>query len=263
MKNAPMMKGLIKSPYIQLPHAFFPSKGGISSGIYASLNCGTGSDDLPENIAANRRIALQYLTNGKRPPPLATLYQIHSADVLTLTDDWEVDPDNRPRADALVTKQTGVVLGILTADCTPVLFIDSDAGVIGAAHAGWKGALAGILENTIAAMEALGASRDRIHAAVGPTIHQQSYEVGSDFKTVFTDTDPDNDSFFIAGTNPDHYQFDLPGFVCTQLGKSGLTSVWSAGTDTYKSLDHFSYRRTTHRGEPDYGRQLSAIMIPA
>lgn len=250
---------MILSPDIQLPHGFLSNQNGVSTGLYSSLNCGPGSDDDAELIAENRRIASSLIAQ-RRDTPIVSLYQIHSADVVTVDDDWGND---RPKADAMVTKHSGLILGILTADCTPVIFADEKHGIIGAAHAGWKGALGGVLENTICAMEALGATRETIHAAVGPTIHQPSYEVGTDFRSRFLNVDSSFGQFFSSGQDADHLQFNLPGFVNSQLKRSSIKSIWHANVDTYTSDNHFSYRRTTHKNEPDYGRQLSAVMLPA
>lgn len=241
------------------PHAFLSKNSGVSRGIYDSLNCGPGSEDEAANVDENRRIAAS-LISGRRDTPILSCYQIHSADIVEVTANWLED---RPKADAMVTSVPGLILGILTADCTPVLFADEEAGVIGAAHAGWKGALTGVLANTVNAMEKLGAKRSRITAAVGPTIHQESYEVKAEFRSHFVDIDPVFASFFEQGHDVDHYQFDLPGFVSMQLRSQGLENIWHADIDTYKSVDHFSYRRTTHLHEPDYGRQLSGIMLPS
>lgn len=238
-------------------HAFFSRTGGVSTGLYAGLNCGPGSDDDPAAVSKNRRIAAAHLS-GDAATPVLSCYQVHGNTAEFATVDWG---NNRPKADAMVTTTPGLILGILTADCTPVLFEDATAGVVGAAHAGWKGALGGVTDSTIRLMETHGARRSRIRAAVGPTIHQQSYEVDAGFRDRFLDAAPDFDAFFIAGKDADHFQFDLPGFVIMRLESAGIESVWHAGTDTYTSEDHFSYRRTTHRNEADYGRQLSAIML--
>jgi len=242
---------------ISSPHAFLSREGGMSVDLYDSLNCGPGSNDDPENVRENRRIAASLIA-GRRDTPLVSLYQIHSAEVVYVSSDWG---DDRPKADAMITSQPGIILGILTADCTPVLFEDKRAGVIGAAHAGWKGALAGVIGETVAMMEAKGADRSNIVAAIGPTIQQPSYEVDSEFEAKFLDTNPDFSAFFAKGHDPDHRQFDLPGLVEERLTQAGITQVASCAVDTYASTDHFSFRRTTHRGEADYGRQLSGIML--
>lgn len=243
-----------------LRHGFFTRNGGISEGIYAALNCGIGSRDRPAHIRENRAIAAQVM--GAQPEALLTLYQIHSAQVITVTDPWPANTELMPKADAMVTKTPGLVLGILTADCAPVLFADPQAGVIGAAHAGWKGALAGIIENTLEAMEALGADRARISAAIGPAIGQESYETGPEFIINFRGQDPDSISFFAPAARKGHNLFDLPRYVKHRLTRAGTGAVNLLAQDT--CLDEnsfFSYRRATLRGEEDYGRQLSAIRL--
>lgn len=237
-------------------HGFFTRTGGVSQGIYASANSGPGSDDDPAAVAENRARVAQALAVA--PDNLLTCHQIHSPDVVTVTEPFA----DRPRADALVTRAPGLVLGVLTADCAPVLFADAQAGVIGAAHAGWKGALGGVLANTVAAMAALGADPARIVAVVGPCIAQPSYEVGTDFRARFVEADPTHGAFFLPGVADDKCQFDLPGFVCAQLTQAGVGRVAAVGRDTYaEAADFFSYRRTCHAGEPDYGRQISAIVL--
>lgn len=239
-------------------HGFFTRQGGTSEGLYASLNCGPGSDDAPDRVAENRRRAVAAL--DLPGDTLLTLYQIHSAETVTVTAPWP--SGDRPRADAIVTDRTGLVLGILTADCAPVLLADAEAGVIGAAHAGWKGALGGVVASTVAAMETLGARRDRIAAAVGPCISQASYEVGADFRAPFHDQDPANDRFFAAGSRDGHLQFDLQGYVHKRLHDAGIATADVLDEDTRDQEDlFFSYRRACLRGEADYGRQLSAICL--
>jgi len=242
---------------ISAPHGFLSRQDGVSVGIYEGLNCGTGSNDDPDNVRENRRIAASLIA-GRRDTPLVSCYQIHSDQVVVVSSDWGED---RPKADAMVTNQPGIILGILTADCTPVLFEDANAGVVAAAHAGWKGALGGILEETLTAMEGLGAHRDDISAAIGPTIHAPSYEVTIDFRDHFVGEDSDAEKFFLSGKDNKHFQFDLPGYVHQIINWSDVESIEHADIDTYASDNHFSYRRTTHRGEPDYGRQLSGIML--
>ncbi|WP_022673247.1 peptidoglycan editing factor PgeF [Novosphingopyxis baekryungensis] len=240
------------------PHGFLGRTGGVSNGLYRDLNVGVGSDDDPLAVAENRRLAADAIMPDA---PLQTVYQVHGADVVTLTG--PLPADARPRADAMVTATPGLLLGILTADCAPVLLADEQAGVIGAAHAGWKGALGGVTDATIAAMEALGADRARIAAAVGPCIAQASYEVDEGFYERFIEADGQNDAFFAPG-QPDHHQFDLEGYVAARLGRAGVPRVACVGRDTYRLEDrYFSYRRATHRGEADYGRQLSLIGLPA
>lgn len=248
---------VINETFSSQPHGFFSRRGGVSKGLYESLNCGPGSEDDPANVAENRRIAAAEIS-GRRDTPLLSCYQIHSDKVVVATGDWG---DDRPKADAIVTNRPNLILGILTADCTPVLFADEKNGVIGAAHAGWKGALYGVLGNTVAEMEKLGAARDHIRAAVGPTIHQASYEVTNPFLTDFEKEEAAYRQFFKEGKDAEHWQFDLPGFVLSVLGGLNLKHVWHTDIDTYSSTDHFSYRRTTHKNESDYGRQLSAIML--
>lgn len=240
-------------------HAFFTRRGGVSEGAYASLNCGLGSGDDPEKVRTNRAAAAEAL--GVAATALTTVYQVHSPDVVRVEAPWAPGPD-APRADAMVTDRPGVALGILTADCVPVLFADSEAGVIGAAHAGWKGAFSGVLEATVAAMADLGARADRIAAAVGPCIRQESYEVGDDFRDRFVAADAGNAAFFAPGHRPGHCQFDLPGFAMARLGRLGLGAVTDVEVDTCADADRFfSYRRGTLAGAPDYGRGLSAIAL--
>ena len=232
-----------------VPHGFLGRAGGVSRGTYASLNTGPGSHDDPANVADNRRRALATVAPGAR---LLGLYQVHGADCITVVKPF--DATLRPRADALVTATPGIALGILTADCAPVLLADTQAGVVGAAHAGWKGALAGVTDTTLLAMEALGASRDRIAAAIGPCIAQASYEVDATFRTRFAD-----DRFFADGEDG-HAQFDLEAYVAHRLATAGVTRIERLATDTYAAEDrYFSYRRSTHRGEGDAGRQISII----
>ena len=239
-----------------IAHGFFTRKGGISNGIYAGLNVGQGSSDAPENVSENRRRVAEWF--GRSEADLATLYQIHSADVVTVT---RAPSSDRPRADGQVTREPGLVLGILTADCGPVLFADAEAGVVGAAHAGWKGALGGVLEATIAAMEGLGARRNRIVATLGPSISQANYEVGPEFIERFVAEDAQFAQFFRPSAKPDHHMFDLPGLTVARLEKAGITADHLDVCTYREEEDFFSYRRTTHRAEPDYGRQISAIMI--
>lgn len=232
---------ILHADVLGVPHGFFGRAGGVSTGIYASLNCGPGSSDARADVTENRRRVSQALGGT-----LLTLYQIHSAQAVMVTEPWE----HGPQADAFATNVTGLALGILTADCAPVLFADVEAGVIGAAHAGWKGALAGVTDAAIAAMESLGAQRSRIAAAIGPCISQANYEVGPEFRARF-------DSKFFAGRH-----FDLEGYVAERLADAGIATVARLSACTYaRESDFFSYRRATHRGENDYGRQVSAIML--
>ena len=238
-------------------HGFLGRRGGVSEGICAGLNVGLGSKDDPQAVRINRRLAVEAVAPGAQ---LVTLHQVHSATAIPVTAPFP--DDARPKADALVTDRPGLALGILTADCTPVLFVDRDAGVIGAAHSGWKGALAGVVESTLAAMETLGASRAKIVAAIGPTIARKSYEVDEDFLRRFLADDSAHERFFAAG-KPGHHQFDLEGFVVARLAAAGVTRIEALGLDTYSDPARFySFRRATHRGEPDYGRQISLIALP-
>lgn len=241
----------------RLPHGFLGRRGGISVGACAGLNVGFGSNDDPEAIAGNRRLAVAAVHPQAE---LATVHQIHSAEVVVAVEPWP--QDERPRADAMVTDTPNLLLGILTADCAPVLFADHEAVVVGAAHAGWRGALAGVTDATIEAMEQLGARREHIHAAVGPCIGQPSYEVDEAFRARFLHSDPDNARFF-ADTEAGKPHFDLEAYVVHRLIAAGIDEIEALNLDTYADPDRFfSYRRSTHRGEADYGRQLSAIAIP-
>ena len=241
----------------QLPHGFLGRRGGISIGEMAGLNVGYGSSDDREAIAGNRRLAVAAVLPDSE---LATVHQIHSAEVVVADRAWP--QGERPRADAMVTDTPNLLLGILTADCAPVLFADHHAVVVGAAHAGWRGALAGVTDATIEAMEELGARRENIHAAVGPCIAQPFYEVDESFRTRFLDDDTDNVRFFVTG-NAGKPHFDLEAYVVHRLVAAGIGEVEALNLDTYADADRFfSFRRSTHRGEADYGRQLSAIAIP-
>ena len=238
-------------------HGFFTRVGGVSEGLYAGLNAGSGSADDPANVHENRRRIAGWL--GADPAALSGCHQVHSADVVAV--DAPVPAGGRPKADALVTATPGLPIAVLTADCAPVLFADAGAGVIGAAHAGWKGALTGVLENTVDAMIALGANRPAIHATVGPTISQVNYEVGPEFGDRFLAAEPDHARWFAPSVKADHFMFDLPGFCVARLAAAGVAAS-ATGRCTYADeARFFSYRRTTHRGEPDYGRQMSAIML--
>ncbi|MBN8816617.1 MAG: peptidoglycan editing factor PgeF [Sphingomonas sp.] len=240
-----------------VPHGFLGRRGGVSTGLYAGLNVGTGSDDDPAIIAENRRLARDAVLPGAI---LLNPYQVHSADCVTVTAAW--DESLRPHADAVVTDRPGIALGILTADCAPVLLADPQAGVVGAAHAGWKGAIGGVTDTTLLAMEALGAQRTCIRAAIGPCIARASYEVDAAFQHRFETDDPENERFFAPG-RPDHAQFDLEAYVAHRLAAAGVRTVEAMGLDTYPAEDRFySFRRATHRGEPGYGRQISIIGLP-
>ncbi|MEK9671157.1 MAG: peptidoglycan editing factor PgeF [Rhodospirillaceae bacterium] len=239
-------------------HGFCTRSGGVSDRIYASLNCGRGSDDDPRSVEDNKARALGAL--GIRGPGLALVHQVHSPVV------WIADGpramENRAKADAVVTDRPGLAVGVLTADCAPVLFADADRGVVAASHAGWRGALAGVLENTVVEMERLGARRATIRAALGPCIRQESYEVGDDLRRAFLAERPGSDRYFADGVRDGHYQFDLGGFVMDCLRAMELGSIEDTGHDTYADeARFFSYRRATHRNEPDYGRLLSLIAV--
>jgi YfiH family protein len=238
-------------------HGFFTRRGGTSEGIYASLNCGLGSNDDKIHVHENRRRAMREV--GLAEDALRTVYQIHSANVVTI--DGGMDNTATARADALVSARPGNALGVLAADCAPVLLADPEAAVIGAAHAGWRGAVSGVIEATIAAMAGLGAEPGRITAVVGPCIGQESYEVGVEFSQPFRQQDPANDRFFAPGSRDGHLQFDLAGYVLSRLAATGVSASSALGADTYADEDLFSYRRTCHRGEPDYGRNLSVIAL--
>jgi polyphenol oxidase len=237
-------------------HGFLGRQGGVSTGLVAGLNVGLGSADDPAAIAENRRRAVAAVAPRA---DLVTVFQVHSAEVVVATEAWP--DDARPHADAIVTDRPGLVLGILTADCVPVLFADVAMGVVGAAHAGWKGAISGVTDATITAMEALGARRECIIAVVGPCIAQPSYEVDDGFQARFVAASPDNDRFFASG-RPRHAQFDLPGYVVHRLEMAGVAHAHWIGLDTLELADRFySFRRATLAGEPDYGRQISLIAL--
>jgi len=250
------MIDFVTAPGLGVPHGFIGRGGGVSAGIFSSLNVGLGSTDAPEAVHENRHRAVAAVAPGAA---LVTLHQVHSNIVVPVTS---VYPDaDRPYADAMVTATRGLALGILTADCAPILLADAEAGVIGAAHSGWKGALHDIAGATVAAMEALGARREHIVAAVGPCIARASYEVDAGFRDRFLADDAAHDGFFARGRG-DRFQFDLEGFVAMRLAAAGVRHVAALGIDTYPDDDRwFSYRRTTHRGEPDYGRQISLIAL--
>lgn len=244
----------------KIRHAFYTRAGGVSDGIYASLNVGIGSQDDRDNVIENRRRAMAALDMPANA--LRTLYQVHGPDVVRIDQDDGWPDDATPRADAMVTSRPGVVLGVLTADCVPVLFADSSAGVVAAAHSGWRGTLVGVLEAAVEAMEALGASRRNIHASVGPAIAQASYEVGPEFPDPFLESDSGNQRFFRPSTREGHHMFDLTGCVLRLLEQLDVSSISHLNMDTCADDERFfSYRRATHRGEPDYGRGLSAICI--
>ena len=256
-KPAPIISNTLENASAtRIRHGFFTREGGVSQGIYRGLNVGLGSNDDQALVAENRaRVAGWF---GQSVDHLATVHQCHSPDVVTVTADYAGE---RPQADALVTSARGIVLGVLAADCGPVLFADARNGVVGAAHAGWKGALYGVLENTIDAMVRLGAERDSIVAVLGPSISSKSYEVGPEFVARFSDYNADYARYFTPSVNPDHAMFDLPALTVRRLRDAGVTAE-ATGHCTYQDEERFfSYRRTTHRTEPDYGRQISAIML--
>ncbi|MGE0719081.1 MAG: peptidoglycan editing factor PgeF [Alphaproteobacteria bacterium] len=251
------------APFARQPgvrHAFFTREGGVSRGIYAALNCGFGSGDAPADVAENRARAAGRL--GVRADALATLHQVHSPTVVVADAPWP--HGESPRADALVTTRPGLAIGVLTADCAPVLLADAAAGVVGAAHAGWRGALDGVVEATVAAMEGAGARRERIAAAVGPCIGPASYEVGDEFRDRFVAAEPANAAFFGPGRRPGKAMFDLPAYVASRLAAAGVGSFATSEADTAgDAAQFFSYRRATLTGERDYGRALSAIALVA
>ncbi|MGZ9096789.1 MAG: peptidoglycan editing factor PgeF [Micavibrio sp.] len=245
----------------KIAHGFFGREGGVSTGLYASLNCGAGTEDRTENVRENRaRVALALNT---KPENLVSLKQVHSADCLFVSAPWSLD--QRPEADAFVTDVPGLALGILTADCGPVLFYGEKVDgqpVIGAAHAGWGGAVKGVLEATVKTMQDHDVVRDSIRASVGPCIAQSSYEVSADFITPFLNDNPESEHFFKAARSAGHLMFDLPGYIAFRLAGIGVRHVSLTGVDTYSSdKGYFSYRRATHRKESDYGRQISALVI--
>jgi polyphenol oxidase len=252
------MIDIITSPLLSgTRHGFLGRRGGVSTGLVAGLNVGLGSSDDPAAIAENRRRAADAVAPRAA---LVTVYQVHSADVVTVMAAFP--DDARPKADAMVTATRGLVLGILTADCAPVLFADTEAGVIGAAHAGWKGAIGGVTDATVDAMEKLGAKRERIAAAIGPCIARASYEVDAAFLARFCDVDSANERFFADGRRNAHYQFDLEAYVAHRLAVAGIMRVAALGQDSYSQASrYYSFRRATHGGEPDYGRQISLIAL--
>jgi YfiH family protein len=238
-------------------HAFFTRQGGVSEGIYASLNGGVGSSDDPARVQENRRRMAETLAVA--PEALISVYQVHSPDAVVVEGPWR---GARPKADAMVTSMPGLALCITTADCGPVLLADAQARVVGAAHAGWRGAVTGVLESTVATMERLGARRGNIVAVLGPTISQKAYEVGPDFIERFTKEAPGHERFLGGAERPGHAMFDLPGFIGARLEARGIGAFTDLGLCTYSDEERFfSYRRTTHRREPDYGRLISAIAL--
>jgi polyphenol oxidase len=239
-------------------HGFFGRQGGHSTGLYASLNCGLGSGDDRATVIRNRTIVARAL--GGEEPSLLTVHQVHSADAVPVTAPWTHEA--RPRADAMVTNVPGLILGSLTADCAPVLFVDPEARVVGVAHAGWKGALTGIMDQTVIQMEKLSATRANIRAVIGPTISQAAYEVGPEFFDRFTEAEPGNHQFFTKSVKNGHYMFDLPRYLLVRMRDFGVGHVTNTRICTYgNESEYFSFRRATHRGETDYGRQIAAITI--
>lgn len=239
-------------------HGFFTREGGVSTGIYAGLNCGRGSDDDGMAVAENRTRVIRHL--GATSSDIATPYQVHGATAIAVTG--PLDRNNLPKADGIVTNVPGLAVGIVTADCGPVLFADPEAKIVAAAHAGWRGAVDGIIEATVAQMVTIGAKREHIHAVVGPCIHQAAYEVGPEFEAAFIARNPDFRQFFATPAETRRARFDLPGFIAHKLRGCGLATVEPSSlcTNQTESL-FFSYRRTTARREPDYGRQISAIVV--
>ena len=239
-------------------HGFFTRAGGVSSGLYASLNGGVGSQDDAGKVLENR--ARMAAALGVEPRRLLTAYQTHSPNVVVAEAPWTTE--NRPQADAIVTRMRALAIGVTTADCGPVLFAEPRAGVIGAAHAGWRGALTGVIEATIAAMERLGAAQRQIRAAIGPMIRQGNYEVGPDLVERFRADDPASSRFFGPAKRDGHAMFDLAGYIAARLKRAGITEVEDVGLCTYADPEQFfSYRRTTHRAEADYGRHVNAIAL--
>jgi YfiH family protein len=240
-----------------LRHAFFTREGGVSDGVYASLNGGIGSQDDPTRVTENRRRMAEQM--GVEPERFLSVWQTHSPDVVVTSGPWQ--GATRPLADGIVTRTEGLAIGATAADCGPILFVDPNARVIGAAHAGWKGALTGIVESTVDAMEKLGAERSGIVAAIGPLIRQHSYEVGGEFVERFVEADAENTLFFIPSAREGHAMFDLAGFIRTRLENAGVLMIDDTGIDTYSDERFYSYRRSVHRGEPDYGRHVHAIAL--
>jgi polyphenol oxidase len=251
---SPITHRLFSNTNIQ--HAFFTRVGGVSEGIYAGLNVGSGSNDDPSLVRENRRRAAAHF--GHEAAQIVIPWQVHSPDVVIVDGPF---PGEKPQADGIATSMPGVIVGVVTADCGPILFADEEARIVGAAHAGWKGALYGVLENTIKAMEKLGAERNRIKAVLGPSISQPNYEVSAGYRANFTEQDPAYARFFAPSEKQGHSMFDLRGFTLLQLERAGVEAAMTPDCTYADEANFFSYRRTTHRGEPDYGRQLSAISI--
>ncbi len=253
-----MLQAANLSKLAGIRHAFFTRSGGVSQGVYASLNGGVGSADTADKVAENR--ARMAAALGVAADRLITAYQIHSPTVVVAEQPWTAE--KRPRADAIVTRTPLLAIGVSTADCGPLLFADSEARVIGAAHAGWRGALGGVIEATLAAMQDLGAKRDRIAVALGPTIRQPNYEVGPEFVARFTEADPNNARFFAAAPKAGHAMFDLTGYIADRIQRAGVVQFEDLGLCNYAEPERFfSFRRMTHRGEADYGRHVNAIAL--
>jgi polyphenol oxidase len=253
---------MLSSPLLSavpgLRHAFFTREGGVSEGIYAGLNGGLGSNDDPERVRENRRRIAAHM--GVTPQQFLSVHQIHSPDAIVATGPWD-NGAARPKADAIVTGSSALAISVTAADCGPVLFVDPNARVIGAAHAGWKGALTGVVESTIDAMEKLGAERSAMVAAIGPLIRQPSYEVGGEFVERFLDDDAGNAMYFIPSNRDGHAMFDLGAYIRMRLENAGVLMIDDLGVDTYSDERFFSYRRSVHRKEPDYGRHVHAIAL--
>jgi polyphenol oxidase len=256
LQPVPLLQSSLLARHQQIRHAFFTRNGGVSEGIYQSLNGGFGSNDAADRVRENReRMAATLQVAATH---LVTAYQVHSAKVVIVREPWT--RETAPRADALVTDTAGLAVGVTTADCGPVLLADPDAGIVAAAHAGWKGVLAGIVETTIAAMERLGADRTRVAAALGPAIRQPNYEVGQEFVALFVAADGDNRRFFMPSARDGRSLFDLPGYITSRLVLAKVGRIEDLARCTYQDpAQFFSFRRATHRSEPDYGRHVSAI----
>ena len=252
----PLRSTMLDVPGSGVRHGFFTRAGGVSEGIYRGLNAGHGSRDARASVDENRRRIAAWL--GVAPPDIVTVWQVHSPDVIVVSAPIEGE---RPKADAMVTDRPGLALGVMTADCGPVLFADHEAGIVGAAHAGWRGALTGVLENTVAAMERLGARRERIRAALGPAIGPRSYEVGPEFVARFVEAEPANERYFAPSGREAHALFDLNAYTLDRLVAAGVAADHVARCTYEEEPLFFSYRRATHRGEDDYGRQISAIVM--